>query len=58
MLSHVRLLVTPWTIARHALLSHGILQAGFLPDPEIELGSPALQVDSLLFESPGKPLNK
>ena len=27
-----------------------------LPDPGIELGSPALQVDSLLTELPGKPL--
>ena len=45
---------------------HGILQArilawvaipfsGDLPDPEGELGSPALQADSLLSESPGKP---
>ena len=45
---------------------HGILQArilewvaipfsGDLPDPEGELGSHALQADSLLSESPGKP---
>ena len=45
---------------------HGILQArilvwvaipfsGDLPDPEVEPGSSALQADSLLFESPGKP---
>ena len=45
---------------------HGILQArilewvaipfaGDLPDPEVEPGSPALQADSLLSESPGKP---
>ena len=26
------------------------------PNPGIEPGSPALQVDSLLSESPGKPL--
>ena len=43
---------------------HGILQAGILewvvilfsrdlPDPGIELSSPALQADSLLFEPPG-----
>ena len=28
---------------------------GDLPNPGIELGSPALQVDSLLSEPPGKP---
>ena len=30
---------------------------GDLPDPGIELGSPALQVDSLPPEPPGKTLN-
>ena len=30
---------------------------GDLPDPGIELGSPALQVDSLPAELPGQPLN-
>ena len=44
---------------------HGILQArilervavpsGYLPDPGTVLGSPALQVDSLPAEPPGKP---
>ena len=41
---------------------HGIFQARILewvatppPDPGIELGSPALQVDSLPAELPGKP---
>ena len=45
---------------------HGILQArilegllfpppGDFPDPGIELGSPALQADSLPTEPPGKP---
>ena len=29
---------------------------GDLPDPGIELGSPALQVDSLPAELPGKPI--
>ena len=29
--------------------------SGDLPDPGIELGSPALQEDSLLSEPPGKP---
>ena len=48
---------------------HGILQARILewvailfsrdlPDPGIELGSPALQADSLLSEPPGKPDRK
>ena len=42
---------------------HGILQARIhfrspwdLSDPGIKPRSPALQVDSLLFEPPGKPL--
>ena len=43
---------------------HGILQArileypspGDLPDPGMELGSPALQADSLLSETHGRPL--
>ena len=29
--------------------------AGYLPDPGIELRSAALQAESLLFETPGKP---
>jgi len=29
--------------------------SGDLPDPGTKLGSPALQADSLLSESPGKP---
>ena len=33
-----------------------ILSPGYLPDPGIELGFPALQVDSLPAELPGKPL--
>ena len=55
-LSHVRLSVTPWTVARQAPLSIGILQARilewvampssrYLPDPGMEprsLMSPAL----------------
>ena len=50
--------MTPWTVAHQALLSMAILQArilewvaipssGDLPDPGIELGSPALQAYSL-----------
>ena len=57
---------TPQTIALQAPLSVGILQArilewfagpppGDLPNPEIEPRSPALQVDSLPSEPPGKP---
>ena len=34
--------------------SHSLLQ-GDLPNAGIELGSPALQVDSLLSKAPGKP---
>ena len=43
------------------ILQEGILEwvampsSGDLPDPEIEPRSPALQVDSLLSEPPGKP---
>ena len=52
-LSRVRLFATPWTVARQAALSMGILQAsmldwvatpppGDLPDPGMEPTSPAL----------------
>ena len=70
LLSHVQLFATPWTVARQATLSVGILQArileciamlcpppGDLPNPETELRFPALQVDSLPAEPPGKPKN-
>jgi len=64
--SRVWLFATPWTVACQAPLSMGILQArilewlpypppGYLPDPGIEPGSPALQVHSLPSEPPGKP---
>ena len=54
-------LVTPWTVAHQAPLSMGFSSQeycsglpfpspGDLPDPEIELWPPALQVDSLLTE--------
>ena len=57
--------MTPWTVARQAPLSmvfsrqeywSGLpfLSPGYLPDPGIELGSPALQADSLLSESLGR----
>ena len=54
-------LVTPWTVACQAPLSMGFsrkeywsglpfLSPGDLPDPGIELGSPALQADDLPTE--------
>ena len=65
-LSPVLLFETPWTIAHQAPPSVGFsrqehwsgllfLSPGDLPDPRIEPGSSALQVDSLLSEPPGKP---
>ena len=70
-LSRVRLFVTPWTVAYQALPSMGFSKQeywsglpfpspGALPNPGTEpvsLASPALQVDSLLSESPRKPIN-
>ena len=63
----VRLCVTPWTGARLAPLSTGLSRqehcsglpcppAGDLPNPGVEPRSPAMQVDSLPSEPPGKPL--
>ena len=61
--------VTPWTAACPAPLSMGILRGrntgvgghallqGNLPNPGVELRSPALQVDSLPSEPPEKPKN-
>ena len=65
--SHVRLFVTPWTVARQAPLSMefsgqeywsglSFPSPGDLPDPGIEPESPAFQAESLLSEPPGKPL--
>ena len=54
-------LVTPWTVAHKVPLSMGFPSRlsfpspGDLPNPGIEPGSPALQVDSLPTEAPGKP---
>ena len=59
-------LATPWTVAYQAPLSKEFpgrntevgghfLLGGDLPDPGIETWSPALQVDSLPTELPGKP---
>ena len=56
--------VTPWTVAHQAPLSMGFSRQehwsrlpfpspGDLPDPEMELRSPALQVDSLPSQPPG-----
>ena len=70
-LSHsvcVRLFVTPWTAAHQDLLFMGFSRPEYwsgllcppprdLPNPRIEPRSPALQVDSLLSEPPGKPIS-
>ena len=59
-------LVTPWVAAHYVPLSMEFSRQeywsglpfsspGDLPDPGIEPGSPALQVDSLLTELSGKP---
>ena len=68
LLSHVWLFVTPRTVARQAPLSMEFSRPeylsgqlfpspGELPNPGIEPRSPAWQADSLLSESPGKPMN-
>ena len=65
MLSHVRLLATPRTVAYQASLSMGFSRQehwnglpfpspGDLPDPGIEPRSPTLQADALPSEPPGK----
>ena len=65
-LSHILLFATPWTIVHQARLSIGFprqeYQSGFLftspgdlLDPGIELGSPALQADSLPLSHQGNP---
>ena len=62
------LFATPWAVAHQASLSMGFSRQeywngfpgpppGDLPNPRIEPRSPALQVDSLLSEPPGKPKN-
>ena len=66
LLSRVQLFASPWTVARQAPLSMGILQARILDwvampssrgsfQPGIEPRAPALQADSLQSEPPGKP---
>ena len=65
-LSHVRLFVTPWTVAPQAPLSMGFSRQEYwsglpcpppryLPSPGIEPRSHTLQADSLPSETPGKP---
>ena len=65
--SHVQLLETPWTVAHQSPLSMGFSRQeywipcpppGDLPNAGIKLlssASPALQMDSLPTEPPGKP---
>ena len=64
--SHVRLFVTPWTVASQVPLfmdfsrkeywsGLSLPSPGDLPNPGIEPESPELQIDSLLFGPPGKP---
>ena len=66
MLSRVRLFATPWTVAYQVSPSLGFSRQecwsglpfpspGDLPNPGIELGSPALQADALSSQPPGKP---
>ena len=66
LLSHVQLFATPWTVDCQAPLTIGFSRQGYwsglpcpspggLPDPGIETRSPALQVDALPSELPGKP---
>ena len=68
LLSHVWLFVTPWPIACHIPLSMEFSRQEYwrglpfpspedLPNPGIEVRSPALQADSLLSEPPRKPKN-
>ena len=65
-LSRVRLFATPWTVAYQASPSMGFSRQeywsglpfpspGDLPDPGIELRSPALEAGTLTSEPPGKP---
>ena len=66
LLSHVQLFMTPWTVAHQAPLSmefsrqeywsgQPLPSPGDLPNPGIKPWSPALQVNSLPSEPPGKP---
>ena len=66
MLSHVQLFVTPWTVARQALMSTGFSRqkhwsglpcppSGDLPDPGVKPASPALAGELFTTEPPAKP---
>ena len=66
-LSRVQFFVTPWTVAKQALLSMGFSRReywsmlpfpspGDLPNPGIEPGSPSLQADVLPSEPQGSPI--
>ena len=65
-LSQVQIFATPWTVPHQTPLSMGFSRQeywsglpcpppGALPNPEIKPQSPALQVESLQSEPPGKP---
>ena len=67
LLSHVRLFVTPWTVAHQTPPSMGFSRQeywsglpfpspGDLPDPGIEPRSPALRADALLSQLPGNSI--
>ena len=69
LLSHVRLFVTPWTVAHQAPPSLGFSRQeywsglpfpspGDLPNPGIEPRSPAFQAEVLTSGPPGKPICK
>ena len=68
-LRRVQLFATPWTVAYEAPLSMGFSRQecwselpfpspGDLPNPGIKPGSPALRVDALPSEPPGKPYTR
>ena len=68
-LSHVRLFVTPWTVAYQTPPSMGFSRQeywsglpfpspGDLPNPGIKPRSPALEADALTSEPPGKTIPK
>ena len=65
LLSRVRLVATPWIVARQASPSMGFSRqeywsglpfpsSGDLPNPGIKPGSPTLEADALPSEVPGK----
>ena len=67
MFSHVQLFATPWTVDCLAPLSMGFSRReycsglpfpppGELPDPGVQLASPALEADFLLLSRQGSPV--